>query len=49
MVVQTRVCSSPTVANKTDYALKVAGDVLSFYEHEFGVPYPLPKLGEPII
>ena len=33
------------MVNKTSYALTVATEVLSYYEHVFGVPYPLPKLG----
>ena len=45
MVAQVRVCSNPTVTSKTNYALEVAKNVLGFYEQEFGVPYPLPKLG----
>ena len=43
------MCSSPTVVNKTNYALTVATKVLSYYEHVFGVAYPLPKLGVSII
>ena len=43
------MCSNPAVVNKTNYALTVATEVLSYYEHVFGVPYPLPKLGVSIV
>ena len=43
------MCSNPAVVNKTNYALTVATEVLSYYEHMFGVPYPLPKLGVSIV
>ena len=43
---QVSVWSRPDVNDQTHYALDIATKVLSFYEQSFGIPYPLPKLGE---
>lgn len=42
------MCSNPLMVEHTNFALKVAMDVVQFYEREFGVAYPLPKLGETV-
>ncbi|XP_064404394.1 aminopeptidase Ey-like [Halichondria panicea] len=38
-----RVCSNPLIVDKTEYALRVAMDVIQFYERRFNISYPLPK------
>ncbi len=42
---QIRVCSNPFIVDKTEYALRVAANVIQFYENRFNVVYPLPKQG----
>ena len=42
---QIQVCSNPLIVDKTKYALSVAAEVITFYETEFDIPYPLPKQG----
>ncbi|MDE1162046.1 MAG: M1 family metallopeptidase [Acidobacteriaceae bacterium] len=39
-----RVCSTPDKFAYTGYALKAAEHFLGYYNHYFGVKYPLPKL-----
>ena len=32
---------------QADFALKTATNITEYYEHYFGIPYPLPKQGKP--
>jgi glutamyl aminopeptidase len=40
------VYSTPAQVNKTKYALEVGVKIIEYYVQYFGIPYPLPKLGE---
>jgi glutamyl aminopeptidase len=40
------VYSTPAQLNKTKYAIQVAVNIIEYYIQYFGIPYPLPKLGE---
>jgi glutamyl aminopeptidase len=40
------VYSTPAQVNKTKYALEVGVKIIEYYIQYFGIPYPLPKLGE---
>lgn len=40
------VYSTPAQLNKTKYAIEVGVNIIEYYIQYFGIPYPLPKLGE---
>jgi glutamyl aminopeptidase len=40
------VYSTPAQLNKTKYAVEVAVNIIEHYIQYFGIPFPLPKLGE---
>jgi glutamyl aminopeptidase len=40
------VYSTPSQLNKAKYALDVGVNIIEYYIKYFGIPYPLPKLGE---
>jgi glutamyl aminopeptidase len=40
------VYSAPAQLSKAKYALQVGVDIIEYYIQYFGIPYPLPKLGE---
>ncbi|GFW97486.1 uncharacterized protein TNCV_4991621 [Trichonephila clavipes] len=41
---QVRLYSAPHHVEKTEYALRIATDILTHYEKYFGIPFPLKKL-----
>ncbi|GFS49299.1 endoplasmic reticulum aminopeptidase 2, partial [Nephila pilipes] len=42
--VKVRLYTAPHHAEKTEYALSIAADILTHYEKYFGIPFPLKKL-----
>lgn len=42
--VQISVWTRPGLAHTAEYALKIAGKILRYYEDFFGIEYPLPKM-----
>lgn len=42
--IQITIWTRPNLIHTADYALNITGKILRYYEHFFGVEYPLPKM-----